>query len=100
MRSPDAKFGYGAGSRQEMISFVPPSAIDVLDVGCGAGGFGTALRQARPAISLVGIEPDVAVMSDAYDLVVSGAFPAGLETGDQRFDCIVFNDSPGARVHV
>ena len=40
--------GYFEFDRPELRALVPPSARDVLDVGCGAGQFGAALKARQP----------------------------------------------------
>ncbi|MBA2281278.1 MAG: methyltransferase domain-containing protein, partial [Acidimicrobiia bacterium] len=80
--------------RSEMIPFVPVGARRVLDVGCGYGAFGAALKAARPDIVVWGIEPAVEPAGHAasrLDQVVVGSYPDDLSP-EERFDCIVFND--------
>ena len=78
-----------------MLAYVPASARTVLDVGCGPGGFGCALRRQDPTRALWAIEPDPEVAADAaqhYDRLLVGTFPEVLAGVAQAFDCIVFND--------
>ena len=49
---------YPFSERREMLAFVPPAARSVLDVGCGPGGFGQALRQDDPTREVWGVEVD------------------------------------------
>lgn len=77
-----------------MVPFIPAGTSTILDVGCSRGRFGATLRQANPAWKLYGIEPDPDAAAEAaphYERVVCGYFPDDL-TGDDTFDCIVFND--------
>jgi GT2 family glycosyltransferase/tetratricopeptide (TPR) repeat protein/2-polyprenyl-3-methyl-5-hydroxy-6-metoxy-1,4-benzoquinol methylase len=46
---------YFAHARPEILALIPVSARDVLDVGCGAGRLGEALKARQPA-TVVGIE--------------------------------------------
>lgn len=89
---------YVDNARLDVAPFVPPDARTVLDVGCGAGGFGLTLRRVlgRDA-RVVGIE---AVPSQAaaareghgFDEVVEGYFPDALEGRTERYDAVFFND--------
>ncbi|WP_076261469.1 class I SAM-dependent methyltransferase [Intrasporangium flavum] len=89
---------YVDNARLDVAPFVPPGARTVLDVGCGAGGFGVTLRRVLgPDARVVGIE---AVPSQAaaareghgFDEVVEGYFPDALEGRTERFDAVFFND--------
>jgi SAM-dependent methyltransferase len=74
---------------------VPGDARHVLDVGCGGGGTGAALKR-RQQVEVCGIEVDQAAAARAervLDTVVCGdveevslAFPPGY------FDCIIYGD--------
>lgn len=86
---------YPFSERREMIDFIPPAARSVLDVGCGPGGFGQALRQADPGRELWAVEADdhtAASASRHYDRLVTGTFPEALADTGRTFDCVVFND--------
>ncbi len=87
-------YAYIDVARAEMIPFIPESATTVLDVGCGRGGFGQALRRQRPELHVTGIESDVDIAHTAasrYHHVICGEFPA-VVPATAFFDCIVFND--------
>ncbi len=87
---------YFGHPRREMSQFVPASAQTILDVGCGAGAFGVGLKQARPGLTIWGIEydPEAAAQAAAgLDKVFTGdatEIVPGLDPG--QFDCIIFND--------
>jgi 2-polyprenyl-3-methyl-5-hydroxy-6-metoxy-1,4-benzoquinol methylase len=115
--------GYYANERADVVAKIPPPLGSVLDIGCGAGGVGRALR-ARGAARLVGveIEADVAERArEVFDEVHVGDAAALLDGGqiDGPFDTFVLYDvlehladpgrvlsslarvsAPGARVHV
>lgn len=79
--------------RTEMVEFVPSGIRSLLDVGCGRGAFGEAVKS-RMQVDVTGVEVDPAAASIAAarcDDVVNGRYPDDLPTG-RRFDCIVFND--------
>ena len=97
---------YPFDERREVLPFVPVSARVVLDVGCGRGGFGFALRREGPARTLWAVEPDPDLAAEAahhYDGMLTGTYPEALDSDGSgrpagpdgpgvRFDCIVFND--------
>jgi 2-polyprenyl-3-methyl-5-hydroxy-6-metoxy-1,4-benzoquinol methylase len=93
---PDNKLnGYYRHERREMLGFIPHTARSILEVGCGAGDFGSILKSERKA-EVWGIEliPEVAKKASLkLDRIMVG----NIETGDMPlpdgyFDCIVFND--------
>ena len=115
--------GYYSGERLELVSQLPRPLGRVLDVGCGAGGVGLALRRAG-ATELTGVEihPEMARraeevfdrvhVGDALELAVDGTLRG-------PYDTLVLYDvlehlvdpalllrrlhdvaAPGARVHV
>lgn len=55
---------YGNPSRTEVVPFLPPDTRSVLDVGCGPGGFGAALKQ-RGMTRVDGLEFNSAPASEA-----------------------------------
>jgi 2-polyprenyl-3-methyl-5-hydroxy-6-metoxy-1,4-benzoquinol methylase len=81
-------------AREEMLEFVPPSARTILEVGCGAGGFGGALRrQGQREVWGVEVNPAVAKRAASQlDRVLVGEFPTVVELPERYFDCVVFND--------
>lgn len=106
--------------RPELVEMLPARLGRVLDVGCGAGGVGTAIR-AR-ADELVGIEMDpgaAEVARRTYDSVLVGRVEERLDDAIGAFDTILLYDviehlldpadvlrrlraiaGPGALVHV
>ena len=84
--------------RPDVFEMVPPTARDILDVGCSNGALGRCLRAAQPGRSVCGIEFDTRFAHEAanhLDHVVN----ADLNLLDWRealagrsFDCIIFAD--------
>lgn len=93
--TPSPEYPYPDDVRSEMLAFVPSGLSRVLDVGCGWGGFGQALKQRDPGVEVWGIETSAAaceVAGTRIDRVVHGTFPESLDASAPAFDCIVFND--------
>jgi SAM-dependent methyltransferase len=89
--------GYFEHTRPELRALVPAQARRVLDVGCGAGGLGAALKAERDHCEVIGLEgfPEAAAtarerLDDAWclDLDALEALPedAGV------FDAMIFGD--------
>jgi len=82
-------------ARPELLSLIPDTATKVLDVGCGAGRLGEALRS-RQTVEVWGIErePDVAeIARQRLDHVITADADSELsELKDARFDVIVCGD--------
>ncbi len=91
---------YYGRPRREMIAQVPVAARRVLDIGCGAGAFGSGLKTAWNGqgreLEVWGVEMDAAAAARAaevLDRVVVGDVSAALSelpTGD--FDVVILND--------
>ena len=80
--------------RAEMLSYVPSDAKRVLDVGCGTGLFGSALR--KRGCYVAGIEPWAEParaarqrLDEVYVDTVENVFSTLPEA---HYDCMVFND--------
>jgi methionine biosynthesis protein MetW len=88
------------GDRPEVRALIPATATRVLDLGCGGGALGAALKRERD-VEVVGVESDpeaAAAARERLDLIVEADLddlatrPGGLdELG--RFDCLVAADS-------
>ncbi len=86
---------YYAADRSEMLRFVPLDAKRVLEVGCGEGRFGAALKAINPReVWGVELSPGAAeCASKVLDRVIPGDFSAIVETLPEAFfDCVIFND--------
>ncbi len=81
--------------RKEMVEFIPLHVKTVLDVGCGAGAFGHALKKARDA-EVWGVEINEEAARSAgqkLDRVLTGDIGTIIDAiPDTYFDCVVFND--------
>ncbi len=90
---PDA---YYDGCNPALWRAVPTGAWCILDVGCGAGNLGRALKQMQPGRKVLGVErvPSVAARAAQYLDVV---FALNIETETPpvtpgTFDCLIFGD--------
>ncbi len=94
MKDPSAKpDSYYEQARPELVALLPESLGRVLDVGCGSGGVGRAIRPR--ATRLVGIELDDDAAERArevYDEVLVGDVGAKLPELDTAFDTILAYD--------
>ena len=82
--------------RQEIIAAVPESAMNILDVGCGGGALGKALKEAVPGRRVTGIELDEAAAAHARE-ELDAVYPADVESfvppfEEGEFDCLVLAD--------
>lgn len=87
--------GYYASERRDLLALVPRDAKRVLDVGCGEGNTGRALKAQRPGIFVAGIEkePPVAQIASAHlDDVQCIDLDADAVIFSAPFDCIICGD--------
>jgi len=86
---------YFGHARPEVLALVPATARRVLDIGCGAGRLGEALK-ARQQAEVVGIELDEAAAAVARlrldDVIVGDIERLGLDFPPGSFDAIVCAD--------
>lgn len=59
---------YYSGQREDLVNLVPASALNILDVGCAKGGFGSLIKQKRADVHLTGVEMNstMAQIASAY----------------------------------
>jgi SAM-dependent methyltransferase len=83
-------------ANSDLLDRIPLSARTVLDVGCGRGGLGLALRPLNPNVRLLGIEqhPEAAATAATrYDAVAQVDVEAEpLPFGDETYDCLIYGD--------
>ena len=97
LRVPQKKAAdYYQNPRREVIQHVPFKAQRVLDIGCGAGALGYALKEERGVQEVTGVEvvEDVGAKArDVLDHVLVGDIETmALPFADAYFDCIVCGD--------
>lgn len=86
---------YHAHARPELLALIPAAVSRVLDVGCGEGALGAALKR-RGRVEVVGVEMDAAAAERARG-VLDRVHPGDVESlelpyGPGTFDCIVLAD--------
>lgn len=87
--------GYFSCTRKEMLPFIPTSAHLILDIGCGDGSFGAALKRTRD-VEVTGVEA-YPVAADRARAVLDQVLGRNVEVDQLElphgyFDCIVYND--------
>jgi SAM-dependent methyltransferase len=87
---------YYHGCNPFLLRAVPAGARHILDVGCGAGRLGSALKQQDPARQVYGIEREPAVAAQAA-AHLDQVFTLDLEQEDPplppgSLDCILYGD--------
>lgn len=77
-----------------MLSYVPPTARMILEVGCGEGAFGAQLKAREAEVWGIELDPAAAQIARArLDRVFEGTVESIWSTlPAARFDCVVFND--------
>jgi len=84
---------YYEQARPELVALLPPALGRVLDIGCGAGGVGRAIRER--AGHLTGIELDPAAAeraAETYDVIRVGPAEEMLEALEGPFDTVLAYD--------
>ena len=88
---------YFEHTRPELRALVPVQARRILDVGCGGGAFGAALKAERPGCEVIGLEgfPEAAArarvrLDDVLCLDLDSLEALPPEAG--KFDAMVFGD--------
>lgn len=83
-------------ARPEILALVPSDAQVIVDVGCGTGLLGQALKANDPSRVVYGIEPVAAAAEQArtvLDDVLAGTAEDGWPSAWRAPDCIVFADT-------
>ncbi|MBL9188077.1 MAG: class I SAM-dependent methyltransferase [Opitutaceae bacterium] len=90
----EKKEDYFEQIRSEMLPLLPRSAHRILDIGCGAGAFGSHLRK-HLGREVWGIEPDARAAKKAashLDRVLAEPLTNSSALPKNYFDCVFFND--------
>ncbi len=75
------------------MALLPPRLGRVLDIGCGAGGVGRALRPRAESLTGIELDPQAAERArEVYDAVHEGAVEEVLGRVDGQFDVILAYD--------
>lgn len=86
---------YYKSARDDLLQLIPPDSGRVLDVGCGTGQLGAALKR-RAEVEVVGIEMNARaahIAATVLDQVVCASVEETmLEALKPPFDCIIFGD--------
>jgi GT2 family glycosyltransferase/spore maturation protein CgeB/tetratricopeptide (TPR) repeat protein/SAM-dependent methyltransferase len=95
LRNSEFDPGYFEFDRPELLAQIPPTASDVLDVGCAAGLLGQALKRRQPT-RVVGIERNPraagAARSRLDEVLVSDAEDEAVQFPNMTFDVVVCGD--------
>lgn len=86
---------YHSHSRPDLRKLFPPAARMAVDVGCGAGAVGAALKRDHPGLEVRGIELDAAAAERAAGLLDAVAVQAGEEEPPASWpapDCVILAD--------
>ena len=87
--------GYYEQRRPEMLQFLPPDLTRLIDIGCGEGLFGEAVKEMYPQCETWGIEPVAAAAEKAVlrnDRVIHMSMEDTSELPTAYFDVVTMND--------
>jgi len=87
---------YYGRANPHLVPAVPAAALTILDVGCGAGALGAALKDKSPGRRVYGVETH-RLAAEAAGRVLDGVFAIDVETADVPLppgavDVIIFGD--------
>jgi predicted TPR repeat methyltransferase len=84
---------YFEQERPELVAWLPGRLGRVLDIGCGAGGVGRALRSRADFLAGIELDPEAAAAAgEVYDQVVLGRVEDALDRLEGPFDTILAYD--------
>ncbi len=86
---------YYRKSRSEMLAFLPPQPARLIDIGCGEGFFGEAVKARFPGCETWGVEPVAAAAQSAAtrnDHVVHAPLENAPDLPAGHFDAVTMND--------
>lgn len=86
---------YYAQARLEMLQFVPDSTSTLIDIGCGEGRFGEAVKRKLPNCEVWGVESVASVASIAAqrnDKIIRQKIQDTIDLPDDYFDIVTMND--------
>lgn len=96
LAGPKAAGAPTSDSRPDLRPLIPETARRVLEIGCGTGALGRALKAQRPELEVIGVEADAQAAAQAerwLDAVHTGALDTlALPHGPGTFDTLVFAD--------
>lgn len=89
-------YHYYRQTRSDLMGLVPPKAKFILDVGCGSGMFGKALKEVFNDLTVWGIEID-SISAKEAERNIDRVFVGDIEKETlfdvhAQFDCIIFAD--------
>lgn len=86
---------YFTNARPDMVEFIPEGVHRILEIGCGSGEFGAALKELRQ-VEVVGVELVEAAATAARQrldaVIVADIQHQVLDLPEHSFDCLVCND--------
>jgi SAM-dependent methyltransferase len=84
---------YFEQARPELVALLPARLGRVLDIGCGAGGVGRAIRDRAEHLTGIELDPDAAARArEVYDVVHTGAADDVLDDVEGPLDTVLAYD--------